>query len=194
MSTGAKLPLDKAERMASKLQAALAPACDRLAVAGSIRRRVPEVGDIELVAIPNHQTGIDRLTLRLNALVEEQKIYRAVPPGIRNRPAWGERYKKFWCWTNDVYSWVQVDLFITTPDSWGAILAIRTGPSEFSKALVTHIKYKTPYRQEEGVLVRQYSGEIVPAPEEEEYFRLAGLPWIEPERRSAAVLRRVQKR
>jgi DNA polymerase/3'-5' exonuclease PolX len=193
MSAGPKLPLDKAEQVASKLQATFAPACDRLAVAGSIRRGVPEVGDVELVAIPNHQNGIDRLTLRLNALVEEQKIYRSVPPGIRNRPAWGDRYKKFWCWTNDVYGWVQVDLFITTPESWGAILAIRTGPSDFSKALVTHIKYRTPYRQEEGVLVRQVSGEVVPVPEEKDYFRLAGLPWIEPPRRTVAALRRVQK-
>jgi DNA polymerase/3'-5' exonuclease PolX len=89
---------------------------------------------------------------------------------------------------------VAVDLFLATVDNWGAILAIRTGPDEFSKALVTHIKYRTPYQQRDGVLVRQVSGEVVPVPEEQEYFRLAGVPWIAPERRTADVLRQVARR
>ena len=63
-----------------------------------------------------------------------------------------------------------------------------TGPDGFSKALVTHIKYKTPYQQRDGVLVRQVSGEVVPVREEKEYFRLAGVPWIAPEQRSADAL------
>ena len=44
------------------------------------------------------------------------------------------------------------------------------------------------------MLVRQVSGEVMPLPEEKEYFRLAGLPWIAPERRTAAALRHVQTR
>jgi DNA polymerase/3'-5' exonuclease PolX len=78
-------------------------------------------------------------------------------------------------------------------DNWGAIFAIRTGPSDFSKALVTHIKYRTPYRQVDSALVRQFSGEVVPVPEEADYFRLAGLPWIAPERRTVAEMRRVAR-
>jgi hypothetical protein len=34
---------------------------------------------------------------------------------------------------------------------------------------------------------------VVPVPEEREYFRLAGVPWIAPERRTADTLRHVQK-
>jgi hypothetical protein len=34
----------------------------------------------------------------------------------------------------------------------------------------------------------------VPVPEEHEYFRLAGVPWIAPERRTADVLRQVARR
>jgi hypothetical protein len=41
--------------------------------------------------------------------------------------------------------------------------------------------------------VRQFSGEVVPVPEEADYFRLAGVPWIAPERRTADVLRRVAR-
>jgi DNA polymerase/3'-5' exonuclease PolX len=42
-------------------------------------------------------------------------------------------------------------------------------------------------------MVRKDTREVVPVPEEEEYFRLTGLPWIEPERRSVEALRRVAR-
>jgi DNA polymerase/3'-5' exonuclease PolX len=38
--------------IAERTRAALAPYCDRIEIAGSIRRRNPSVKDIELVAIP----------------------------------------------------------------------------------------------------------------------------------------------
>jgi DNA polymerase/3'-5' exonuclease PolX len=41
-----------AQRIADKLIADLSPHCDRIEVAGSVRRQKPECGDIELVAIP----------------------------------------------------------------------------------------------------------------------------------------------
>jgi DNA polymerase/3'-5' exonuclease PolX len=102
----------------------------------------------------------------------------------------GRALQRFHLWSNDRYGVVAVDLFLATVDNWGAILAIRTGPGDFSKALVTHIKYKTPYQQRDGVLVRQVSEEVVPVREEADYFRLAEVPWIAPEGRSVAALRR----
>jgi DNA polymerase/3'-5' exonuclease PolX len=50
-----------------------------------------------------------------------------------------------------------------------------------------------PYRQHDGVLVRQVSGEVVPVPEEADYFHLAGVPWIAPEQRTAKALRQVAR-
>ena len=47
-----KRPLVVAEAVAMRLSDLLAPSCDRLMIGGSIRRRRPEVGDIELIAIP----------------------------------------------------------------------------------------------------------------------------------------------
>jgi hypothetical protein len=44
-----------------------------------------------------------------------------------------------------------------------------------------------------AMLVRQVSGEVVPVPEEQEYFRLARVPWIAPEQRTADVLRQVAR-
>jgi DNA polymerase/3'-5' exonuclease PolX len=47
-------PLPDAERIAAAIVADLAPYCDRIQVAGSVRRRKEFVGDIELVAIPRY--------------------------------------------------------------------------------------------------------------------------------------------
>lgn len=56
MSKGEKVELAAARRMADRLLALLAPACERIAIAGSIRRGVPLVGDIEIVAMPRVTT------------------------------------------------------------------------------------------------------------------------------------------
>ncbi len=46
------MQLDKALEIAEKTKELLAPYCERIEIAGSIRRKKPEVKDIELVAIP----------------------------------------------------------------------------------------------------------------------------------------------
>jgi hypothetical protein len=140
------LPLAAAER--------LAPACARIEVAGSVRRRKATVKDIELVCIPK-RTPVNRLEMRLGVLLttNDRPIFRsrrdlltAMGRPVDNGPdvrRWGERYKRFYLWANDRYGIVAVDLFLATLDNWGAIFAIRTGPDDFSKALVAHIRYRT---------------------------------------------------
>ncbi len=201
MSTGVKVPWDVGQAVATRLCESLSPHCARLEIAGSLRRGKPEVGDIELVAIPLveeqvqrdlfgevvERTAVNRLALALDTLVASGAI-AADPPSPDLKRAWGEKYRKFWLLINDRWGAIQVDLFLTTPEAWGAIFTIRTGPAEFSEALVTHFKYHTPYRQQGGVLVRQDTGAVVPVPEEADYFRLAGLPFITPVRRSAEAL------
>lgn len=52
MSAGPRMPLAQALDLAVELQDLLAPACERIQIAGSIRRLRETVGDLELVAIP----------------------------------------------------------------------------------------------------------------------------------------------
>jgi DNA polymerase/3'-5' exonuclease PolX len=52
MSTGAKIPYATALAAAQSLEAALEPYCARTLIAGSLRRRRPAVGDLELVVMP----------------------------------------------------------------------------------------------------------------------------------------------
>jgi len=200
-ATKTTIPLDVAERAATRLVNTLAPACSRIEVAGSIRRGKPEVGDIELVAIPSvlETTQLDLfgevrsvharnlLDEELERLIAMRAIRRTPPDGAR--AAWGEHYKKFWLAAGGQV--VQVDLFLAREDNWGALFCIRTGPAAFSQALVTHLKLRTPYRQQDGALVVEATGELVPVPEEADYFRLAGVPVIPPAERTAGQLHRL---
>lgn len=194
MSGGVKLPVRVVYPAAERLVETLAPACERIEIAGSLRRATVHgvtpiipggdqvVGDIEIVAISKparlrfgERPARNAIEERLRDMADLGLIERNHPYA---KPAWGERYKKFWIAVGDYR--VQVDLFLATADNWGAQVAIRTGPSEFSKALVTHIRYNTPYVQQDGYLRVQVTGEIVPVPEEADYFERAGVQWVEP--------------
>jgi hypothetical protein len=52
MSAGIAIPRVTALRVAESLRATLYGACDRVEIAGSIRREKPQVHDIEIVVVP----------------------------------------------------------------------------------------------------------------------------------------------
>lgn len=203
-TTGHGMPLEQAQLLAQSLASTLEPGCLRIEVAGSIRRGKAFVRDIELVCVPKPSGRLDLLLLTLEREgIGGQRIYRSrayleESLASQNRPfvhapdvkRWGERYKRFYVWVNEQPGIMAVDLFLTTPQSWGAIFTIRTGPGDFSQALVTHLKHNTPYRQQDGQVVVQATGEVVAVYEETDYFALAGLPFIPPERRTVAEFRR----
>ncbi len=50
---------DRALAIAAKIRTELEPFCDRIEIAGSIRRKKPNVKDVEIVAIPKpYETGL----------------------------------------------------------------------------------------------------------------------------------------
>jgi len=166
-----KLPLSEAEGIARKYLELLAPQCARIEIAGSIRRRKAEVGDIEIVARPlptfdlfGSPNGYHDLSLPL--------------PAVKN----GQRYKQY-----ILPEGINLDLFIVLPPAqWGVIFALRTGGAEFSRRLVTSKKYggylPSLYMIRDGA-VRRRTGEVVPTPEEGDFFALLGLDLIPPQER-----------
>ena len=174
-----KLSYSIALALAQTVLIDLAPACQRIEIAGSLRRKKAEIGDIEIVCIPelpklnqmnwfgDISGGLDEL---LDSLVERRRWKR-----VKNGPL----YKQF-----DIGP-TTLDLFITTPEKWGMIFCLRSGPADFSHRLVT------PRRA--GGLCPAYlrvkdgrvwnNGTALPTPEEADVFRALGLDWIEPEKR-----------
>ena len=178
MSTGKRIPLKVAQGLADRVVRDLTPATARIAIAGSIRRRKPIVGDIEIVAEPiqvrdmfgDPRGGPDLEAIR-NAIrrkISEQISGRMRLLTVRN--PYG-------------MLGVKLEVFLTHPPSqWGSILAIRTGPASFSKWCMTRLR-RRGLRHIAGHVEREHDGVLVPTPEEEDFFRACGMEWVEPWKR-----------
>lgn len=175
-----------ARAAAEHLVEQLGPACERIEIAGSIRRGKDPVKDIELVAIaatateptPGDLFGAPRECNRLERLLADVSagrhcsIVRPKQHAGRTAP-WGPRYKKLWVtFESRVQSresraeaTFPVDLFIATRETFAPLMVIRTGPADFSHRLVTPVDQggamPAGLRQHAGRLERlQWAGKI----------------------------------
>lgn len=189
----------------------LRPACLRIEIKGSLTRRSPNVGDIEIVAIPDMTPPIRKrpefgkplpqvYSTRLDEIVDAHRVKFDGGDGLWYLEANGPKLKKF----DLVGKGIGVDLFIVTPPAqWGVIATLRTGPNKpenmFSKWLVCqrHIGGRLPngYRVQKGAV---WEGErevaekdldptkALPMPEEIDFLKFCGFDgWIEPWERVA---------
>lgn len=192
------MEFEQALRVAVDVADYLRPYCERLSVAGSIRRGVREVKDIEIVCIPRWEDrqleGVmfdfpNKVNL-LHDAVAQSTVIRWIKPGASDVISWPIKPDgKYWrglihpgCFGSSDY--IKLDLFIARPENWGVIYAIRTGSADFSRALVTYARDRTDYRVAEGMLV--YKGAPVPCPEEEVLFDSLSLLWVDPPSRRGA--------
>lgn len=183
-------PYAEALALAEELRTILAPHCERIEIAGSLRRRKVEIGDIELVAIPRYEIECNLFGEEVGRHSLLDGELRAWPPIGSTLAKNGDRYKQF--------SWgdMTVDLFLVTAETWGVQLAIRTGSADFSHWLVTPSynggALPPGYYIIDGRLAR-FTGPDrltqrampLPTPEEADLFAFIGLPWIPPAERTA---------
>ena len=173
-----RIPLDRARETADGIVRLLSPACERIAVAGSVRRGEPEVGDIELVAIPKEVREPD---LFGNAARPRSLLDEALAGTGWKTAKNGPRFKQFLLPGN-----LSLDLFVVLPPAqWGVILAIRTGPREFSRWAVTRHERGGPLPpgcRVQGGAVR-CSGVLQETPEEVDFLNLLGIGWVDPAER-----------
>ena len=189
MSDGQAIPLAAALAAADALRELLEPACARVEIAGSIRRRKATVGDLELVAIPRlvaEPAGDlwgtlrerDLLPERVAALIDagelaprEVTITRA-DGSIEQGRRMGRAYLAL------VFRELPVDLFILRPPAeWSVIFALRTGSGDWNVALVTAARRAG--RRVDGGRVYVH-GQPIACPEEGDFFRALGQPWVDP--------------
>ena len=169
------MELLRAASIAEHWSGRLAAYCDRIKVAGSIRRKRPEVGDIEIVCIPKMVTVLDGLfgTKKIRHPGFAEALKGAVI--LKGDPSAG-KYMQF-----NLPEGIKLDLFTTTRENWGFIYAIRTGSSEFSQFLAKRWVSRG-YRGIIGNLCRD--GVSVPTPTEKSLFDLLGLDVVPPEKRN----------
>lgn len=192
MSTAApkpKFPAADALVVAKILCDALKPVTEKLIVAGSLRRRKPLVGDVEILYIPKLvrvQDGLFAEDTRetnetdrvLRQLLQDGVIYKR--QNTLGSEVWGDKNKLARHRPSDI----PVDLFAATPSNWFNYLVCRTGGAENNVEICNAAIRKgwkwNPY----GEGFTDEHGGIVRVTCEEDVFRLAGLPFKEPKDRS----------
>lgn len=195
--TKLRVPFDRAAGLALEIKTSLSPGCKRIEVAGSLRRRKPHVGDLELVAIPSphgdlfHQAAPDQ---DLDALLS-----RLISDGVLHEPhLCGPKYRKY---ESARLAGLFLDLFLCDVETWGVLFAIRTGPAAYSKRLVTprskggllrddlKVRNGRVWEPLDGIarLGSLAEGEwrALPTREERDFLELCG-DWRPPERRGGA--------
>lgn len=147
----------------------LAPHCDRIEIAGSIRRKKKEdIKDIEIVCIPKpYDVGLF-----------ESGIATEVNQWLKVKGDLPCKYTQRVLWDGTI-----LDLFFATPSNWGLIYAIRTGSAEYSHKVLATGWVKKGYKSVDGMLIND-RGNPVLIPDEEHLFRLIGVDYVEPENRN----------
>lgn len=164
----------EAKEIADKYLQLLSPYCERIAIAGSLRREKPIVKDIELVVIP---LKVDDP----HAFFYDQKVVHPKFVAIVNslQKVKGEPRGKY---TQRILpEGIKLDLFICEPGNWAPIYLIRTGDWEFSKKFMGTILPKNGYKQINGWVHK--NGNPITIKEEKELFKLMNITYIKPKKR-----------
>lgn len=176
-----------AQGVAGEVIAALGPACERIEIAGSLRRGLLVVNDVELIAVSKSEQAPGGLLFesdeRIYAL--DAAVAQYIASGAVEHLAGRERYVKMKHWTG-----AQIDLFVIRPPAqFGLIKLIRTGPAAYSQAFVTDIR-RAGFHAKDGALHVGAAGcgswecATVVTPEEIDVYAAVGFPYVEPERRT----------
>lgn len=171
-----KIRLSEAENLAAALVEKLKPSCQRVEIAGSVRRQKSEIGDIEIVAIPLPCVDMFGAEMEYHQLdsFDWNEIGRLVKGG--------HKYKQIELHDTGI----NLDLFIVTPPAqWGVQFVIRTGAAEFSHRFVTPRNFggllPSYLKVKDGAIWNK--DKMVETPEEKDVFDLLGIQWIEPRER-----------
>lgn len=184
MSTGKRYKLEIGDVIAEAVLDLILPVCERAEVAGSIRRRRDDVGDVEIVCAPKVHRPQQNLfgepdgpmkTPLYDKLAFEEWL---VPRMLNGKPqAAGKRFLAL----RDTGTGIPVDVFVVLPPAqWGVIMTLRTGSADFNKKLLLSAR-RRGLRCEDGRLVK--GTKVIPTPTEESLFAAVGMSWVPLEQR-----------
>ena len=182
-----RIPLADGQALAAELLAVLDPLCDRIEIAGSIRRRKETIGDVELVCVPKtewREAGLFGETVPVN--LEFELLHKLRAEGVfvdrlnsQGSPCFGPRFQRV------LFGGFPVDVFcVLPPAEWGVIFTLRTGPETFSRRLVTSSVASGYGRLPMGMQVKDGAlydrGTLIPTPTEESFFEAINYPYRDP--------------
>jgi len=165
--------LSHAQTLAAKIVAELFPFCEKLEIAGSLRRERSNVNDIDLVLVPKpgaKEKIVERCSRNMTIIAGRRPDPNNVT--LIHEQA-GYQLDLFFAHAEIV------DLISTKPTNWGAVYLCRTGSMQHNIQLCSHAITKglkfAPYR---GVVNKH--DEIIASATEEEIYGALGLTWQHP--------------
>lgn len=170
-----------ARELAEKIVFDLAPFCEKIKIAGSIRRKCSQIKDIDVVVLPKTKPVKD-----LFGMVTHHERH----PGFVNVVNQWEKVKGDAAtgkYTQRLIEGHKLEIAIAHPDNFGNLIVIRSGPADFSH-LIMKIVNDRGFTQKDGFLYR--NERLIPIPEEMLYFKTLGIPYIQPENRNADSFRK----
>src|SRR3972149_7096025 len=155
----AELGLEEAGKLAEAIKAAVEAHCDKIEIVGSIRRRKPEVHDIDFVVVAKSDSDWQRINESLRRL-------KAKPNCSGN-----QLIKAYLPCQNGLF---QVDFYRARPSTFGIHLLIRTGSADHNMWLASYaISKGMRLKYSEGLIK---DGATIAGEDEKGVFDALGLP------------------
>ena len=155
--------LAEAKSIAERVIAALSPHCDRIEIAGSIRREKPVVHDIDVVLIPKP---------------EEELLFNAALCRLGSMEVDGPKLKRIRLPEN-----ISVDIYLADPSTWAILLLIRTGSAESNVRLSSLARSKGWRLKASGEGLFDEDGTRIAGDTEKSIYEALGMQYQEPNER-----------
>lgn len=157
-----RVPLELGEQVARKVRKEVEPLAQAMVLAGSIRRRRPQIADVEFVVLPKNLKAFDRAVREMGyAGGAKMRIYKRAVDGI----------------TVELYAAHEIE-------EMGSMVLMYTGDWKFNMAMRAKTK-RMGYKLDQYGISKE--GEVVfQSPDEREFFDFIGMAWHDPEERSLA--------
>ncbi len=157
MMARGKIALERAQKVADAVVRRLSPYCQRIEIAGSIRRRIPWVNDVDLVLIPHDLWNFHGELIKLGQIkMSGNKIMRVMVGST------------------------QVDIYVADEGTWATLLLIRTGSKESNIRLCSRAKDMGWHLAASGDGLFNEKGERIAGDTEISIYNALGLPYQEP--------------
>ncbi len=151
------MKLAEALRVANEVYYRLKPHCEKIMVAGSIRRQKPEVKDVDIVLIPSYPMKLSGEIDRLGPPIKDGDKLRRVE-----------------------YKGTQIDLYYATPQTWATLLLIYTGSKGNNIRLCSRARRLGMKLKANGDGIIGVDGQLIPIESEQQIYEILGLKYQEP--------------
>lgn len=180
------MELSHARFLAESVVAKLAPYCQKICICGGIRRHKPDPHDIDIVCLPHYDSEKDMFS-NITSIFPVHEFEQAVNQWTKVK---GEATGKYT--QRLLKDGTKVEISIAFPDNYGCLKLIRTGDADFTP-LIMKRALRMGFQQRAGYLwdddENGMDSKIIPIPEEEDYFRVLNLPFVEPSKRDINAFR-----